>query len=155
MSFSKRKWRLSTIQVVQCQEPSFVFCIQFNSNICLHEAFKNTYLKKKKNTYLTALIQEWEIKEKAPALSRNTSLFLAVCYGLFFEHTTLLSLKGIFFFFKKKTFGKLQSYSGFSRQVVSHSCNPTDCSLPGSSVHGISQARILEWVAISFSSQEF
>ena len=26
-----------------------------------------------------------------------------------------------------------------------------DCSLPGSSVHGISQARVLEWVAISFS----
>ena len=26
-----------------------------------------------------------------------------------------------------------------------------DCSLPGSSVHGVSQARILEWVAISFS----
>ena len=26
-----------------------------------------------------------------------------------------------------------------------------DCSLPGSSIHGISQARILEWVAISFS----
>ena len=30
-------------------------------------------------------------------------------------------------------------------------CNPTDCSLPGSSVQGIFQARILEWVAISFS----
>ena len=29
--------------------------------------------------------------------------------------------------------------------------DPVDCSLPGSSVHGISQARILEWVAISFS----
>jgi len=28
-----------------------------------------------------------------------------------------------------------------------------DCSLPGSSAHGISQARILEWVAISFSKQ--
>ena len=28
---------------------------------------------------------------------------------------------------------------------------PTDCSLPGSSVHGISQARLLEWVSISFS----
>ena len=26
-----------------------------------------------------------------------------------------------------------------------------DCSLPGSSVHGIFQARILEWIAISFS----
>ena len=29
-------------------------------------------------------------------------------------------------------------------------CNPLDCSPPGSSVHGISQARILEWVAISY-----
>ena len=29
--------------------------------------------------------------------------------------------------------------------------NPADCSPPGSSVHGISQARILEWVAIFFS----
>ena len=30
-------------------------------------------------------------------------------------------------------------------------CKPLDCSLPGSSVHGILQARILEWVAIPFS----
>ena len=30
-------------------------------------------------------------------------------------------------------------------------CDPIDCSLPSSSVHGILQARILEWVAISFS----
>ena len=30
-------------------------------------------------------------------------------------------------------------------------CNPMDCSLPGSSVHGIFWARILEWAAISFS----
>ena len=30
-------------------------------------------------------------------------------------------------------------------------CDPTDCSPPGSSVHGIFQARILEWVAISYS----
>ena len=30
-------------------------------------------------------------------------------------------------------------------------CNPADCSLPGSSVHGILQARKLEWVAISYS----
>ena len=39
--------------------------------------------------------------------------------------------------------------------VVSKLCltllRPIDYSLPGSSVHGISQARILEWVAISFS----
>ena len=30
-------------------------------------------------------------------------------------------------------------------------CDPMDCSLPGSAVRGILQARILEWVAISFS----
>ena len=32
-------------------------------------------------------------------------------------------------------------------------CDPVDCSLPGSSVHRILQARILEWVAISFSRE--
>ena len=32
-----------------------------------------------------------------------------------------------------------------------NSCNLMDCSLPGSSVHGILQARTLEWVAISCS----
>ena len=30
-------------------------------------------------------------------------------------------------------------------------CDTMDCSLPGSSVHGIFWARVLEWVAISFS----
>ena len=30
-------------------------------------------------------------------------------------------------------------------------CDPADCSAPGSSVHGILQARILEWVVIIFS----
>ena len=38
---------------------------------------------------------------------------------------------------------------------VAQSCltrsNPVDCSLPSSSVHGIFQAKVLEWVAISFS----
>ena len=37
---------------------------------------------------------------------------------------------------------------GLSRLTL---CDPMDCSLPGSSVHGTLQARILEWVAISYS----
>ena len=41
------------------------------------------------------------------------------------------------------------------KSEVAQSCptlrDPVDCSPPGSSVHGILQARILEWVAISFS----
>ena len=38
---------------------------------------------------------------------------------------------------------------------MSDSLDPMDCSLPGSSVHGILQARILEWAAISFSRRSF
>ena len=33
--------------------------------------------------------------------------------------------------------------------------DPMDCSLPGSSIHGIFQARVLEWVAIAFSGLLF
>ena len=36
-------------------------------------------------------------------------------------------------------------------QLCPSLCNPTDYTPPGSSVHGVLQARILEWVAISFS----
>ena len=35
--------------------------------------------------------------------------------------------------------------------VMSNPCDPMDCSPPGSSVHGILQARTLEWVVIPFS----
>ena len=42
-----------------------------------------------------------------------------------------------------------------SKSEVAQSCptlsNPMDCSLPGSSVHGVFQARVLEWVAVAFS----
>ena len=43
-----------------------------------------------------------------------------------------------------------------SQSEVAQSCpilsDPMDCSLPGSSVHGIFQARVLEWGAIAFST---
>ena len=42
-----------------------------------------------------------------------------------------------------------------SESEVTQSCltlsDPMDCNLPGSSIHGIFQARVLEWVAIAFS----
>ena len=44
-----------------------------------------------------------------------------------------------------------------SESEVDQSCptlsDPMDCSLPGSSIHGIFQARVLEWGAIAFSGQ--
>ena len=46
-------------------------------------------------------------------------------------------------------------YIYISENEVAQSCpilrDPMDCSLPGSSTHGIFQARVLEWGAIAFS----
>ena len=41
-------------------------------------------------------------------------------------------------------------YEHESSSVMSGSLQPMDCSLPGSSVHGILQARILEWITVPF-----
>ena len=49
-------------------------------------------------------------------------------------------------------FGSVQSVMCLVAQWCPTLCDTMDCSLPGSSIHGIFQARILEWVAISFSS---
>ena len=50
----------------------------------------------------------------------------------------------------------LQCITVKSQSKVAQSCptlsNPMDCSLPGSSIHGIFQARVLEWDAIAFSN---
>ena len=43
--------------------------------------------------------------------------------------------------------------SVFVAQLCPTVCDSMDCSLPGSSAHGILQARILEWVATSFSKR--
>ena len=49
----------------------------------------------------------------------------------------------------------LQCVKAKSEREVVQSCptlrDPLDCSLPGSSIHGIFQARVLEWSAIAFS----
>ena len=56
---------------------------------------------------------------------------------------------------KKNTFLKMILYLCVCLVAQSYPtlCDPIDCSPPGSSVHGILQARILEWVAISFSGE--
>ena len=51
--------------------------------------------------------------------------------------------------------GPITSWQSEVAQLCLTHCDPMDCSLPGSSVHGILQARILEWVATSFSRVSF
>ena len=57
--------------------------------------------------------------------------------------------------FRKSGMGLLWAKILKSKSAVVKSCptlcDPMDCSLPGSSVHGIFQAIVLEWIAISFS----
>ena len=66
-------------------------------------------------------------------------------------------VKGSFsydFLIKMKIFQKIEWVNEWVSEVAQSCltlCDRVDCSLPGSSVHGILQAKILEWVAISFS----
>ena len=56
-----------------------------------------------------------------------------------------------FTFLKEKPTIFLKRMHAYVAQSCPTLCDPVDCSLPGSSVHGIFQARVLEWGAIAFS----
>ena len=65
----------------------------------------------------------------------------------------LLLLKKPNFFFKKLSINvfNINNQNSVSSSSCPTLCHPMNCSLPGSSVHRILQARTLEWVAIPFS----
>ena len=73
-------------------------------------------------------------------------------YWLNFSTICLVNFLTIYFITLKK-------WDDPERERVAPSCltlcNPMDCSLSGSSIHGVFQARVLEWVAISFSRGSF
>ena len=63
----------------------------------------------------------------------------------------ILNLKSFLYIFcLYKTF-KVKEGESEVVQSCPTLCDPVDCSLPGSSIHRILQARVLEWVTISFS----
>ena len=123
----------------------------------------------------TRLLHLWDFQVKNPGVGCHSLL-----QGIFLTQGSTLSLlhweadcllceprgklpkfiskqdKTFFLSFKELTEGK----TGL-KQIISwlvslvQLCDPTDCSPPGSSVYGILQARILEWVAISFSRGPF
>ena len=62
-----------------------------------------------------------------------------------------LNLILIMYSYSLIVFNILEKVKVLVTQLCPTLCNPMDCSQLGSSVHGILQARILEWVAISFS----
>ena len=73
--------------------------------------------------------------------------------GLGMEPVSLASA-GEFFTTSATWAGQYMTSKGKESEVAQSCptlCDPVDCSPPGSSIHGILQARILDWVAISFS----
>ena len=69
-----------------------------------------------------------------------------------FKHTTLqIVLVGWLWAWKQIGLRNARLKQSEVAQSCPTLCDPIDCSLPGSSVHGIFQAIVLEWVAISFS----
>ena len=92
--------------------------------------------------------------------------FFIFCYRLYFKicflsYENFCTLFLVDFICIKSFSNHLLSVCIFSSEVklkVSQSyltlCQPMDCSQPRSSVHGILQARILEWVAIPFSGDQ-
>jgi len=93
-----------------------------------------------------------------------TFCFFFVClfFGIFISFLYFLFLF-IYFLNVNIFFSLMDNFSGYIKSVFCGKkgscsvcltlCHPMDCSLPGSSIHGIFQARILEWVAISFSRE--
>ena len=98
---------------------------------CSHEIKRCFLLGRKAMTNLDSILKTRDITLLAKVHIVKTMIFPGVMYR--YDNWTV----------KKAGSEVAQSYPNL--------CDPTDCSLPGSSVHGIFQARILEWVAISFS----
>ena len=98
---------------------------------CSHEIKRCFLLGRKAMTNLDSILKSRDITLLAKVHIVKTMIFPVVMYR--YENWTV----------KKAESEVAQSYPTL--------CDPTDCSLPCSSVHGIFQARILEWVAISFS----
>ena len=98
---------------------------------CSHEIKRRLLLGRKVMTNLDSIFKSRDITLPAKIHLVKAMIFPAVMYGCQS--------------WKRKL--KVKSLSC----VVSDSLRPVDCSPPTSSIHGILQARILEWVAISFS----
>ena len=107
-----------------------MYIISHICTVCLHLldiliGFKEVIMNKTERAYFLWL---WKVKQWLREVKDSVHIKASVYDFYFMVHSCCLVTKSC------PTF-----------------CYPMDCSLPGSSVHGISQERILEWVAISIS----
>ena len=146
---SSSHWRISLsikISFSQCQGPSTEYLkipelkslpVRTQGRVCIH--LIPTHILRK-------LYAEPECQQK-PKL---TLLFLRCIYGIIRYYYR--SSQGMGNRLGEKCCCCCWCYGLFAKSCLTL-CYPMDSSLEGFSVHGISQARILEWVAISFSRE--
>ena len=89
----------------------------------------------------------WDGKWEGGSRGRRHTLYLWLIHADVWQKPAQYS-KAIITQLKENKFEKKENEVAQSCLTL---CDPMDCSLPGSSVHGIFQARVLEWVVISFS----
>ena len=73
--------------------------------------------------------------------------------GLCPHVSSYLGLNASFFYRQRRAGGEESESESDVAQSCPTLCDPMDCSLPGSSIHGILRARVLERAAISFSRE--
>ena len=100
-----------------------------------------------KNEMATHSSIAWEISWTEEPGGLHSIRSKRVRHNLVTEHNNLYSCTHIYLYLYLHTYACMLSHSSHVPL-----CDPTDCSPPGSSGCGILQARILEWVAISYFS---
>ena len=89
----------------------------------------------------------WGCKRVRHSLTNNNNKYIHI--HVIYMHTCMISCFSYIYVCIQITYIWIYLLLLFS--YVWFFCNPMDCSPPGSSVHEISQAGILEWIGISFS----
>ena len=88
--------------------------------------------------------------EQALGVGMDREAWRAAVHGVAASQTWLIDWTGILCIYRYIIYAA----GAKLLQLCPTPSDPVDCSLPGSSVHGICQSRVLEWVAIAFSKGE-
>ena len=93
----------------------------------------------------------WKLRELIAQYSCSDSKNNKVCLSILSDMKDWCKFLNSVTFLQDRRFLSYYIVKVLVAQSCPTLCNPMDCSLPGSSVHGILQARTLEWVAICFA----
>ena len=128
----------------------------FLSPLCMHTLYIKVYLLVYIYFWLAVSMKFFKLKFGQILISNifNSLYHISLIWShfiSFFVYITLTYLLWIYMILFFLSFNLCGGGGGLvAKSFISNSWDCMDCSLPGSSIHGVFQARILEWVANSF-----